>query len=413
MRTEKTLFTNHEGARLSARLDLPVGGPPAAYALFAHCFTCGKDLSVIRRISEALTSRGIAVFRFDFTGLGESDGDFADTSFSSNVEDLVAAADFLRTNHEAPQLLVGHSLGGAAVLMAASHIEECSAVVTIGAPSEPSHVKKHLACSLEEIEERGVADVKIAGRTFQVKKQFLDDLDEAASKERIAALGRALLILHSPVDEVVGIDNASEIFTAARHPKSFVSLEGADHLLTRAKDATFAGDVLAAWAIPHLSLRPPESPLEGERVFVRTERSYHTHVRTERHTFELDEPKELGGTDRGDNPYAHLLAALGACTSITLRMYADRKEWPLAAINVRLSHQKVHAKDCAECETEEGKVDVIERVVELEGPLSEEQMKRLEEIAHKCPVHTTLTSENVIRTELRGGGISGIPAKGE
>jgi uncharacterized OsmC-like protein/pimeloyl-ACP methyl ester carboxylesterase len=402
MRFIKTTFQNADGAQLAARLDLPTGGEPVACALFAHCFTCNKNLIAVRRISEALTAQGIAVLRFDFTGLGESEGDFSDTSFSSNVEDLVAAAGFLREHYEAPQLLIGHSLGGAAVLMAATRITECRAVVTIGAPSAPDHVKKLLTCSIEEIEERGEAEVSIAGRSFRIKKQFLDDLDAVETEARVVALGRPLLVLHSPIDKVVGVENASQIFVAARHPKSFVSLDQADHMLSRERDARFAGSVIAAWALPQLELKEQSSPLEGEQVFVRTEKGYYTEVRTAGHGFVLDEPKSLGGTDLGANPYAHLLAALGACTSITLKMYADRKQLPLKAINVRLSHKKVHAKDCEDCESTDGRVDIIDRLIELEGDdLTDDARARLTRIADRCPVHRTLTSENVIRTEVQ------------
>ncbi|RLB45089.1 MAG: osmotically inducible protein C [Deltaproteobacteria bacterium] len=399
MRYVDTSFVNEAGQELRGRLDLPVDGRPLAYALFAHCFTCGKDIRAVRRISECLTGAGIAVLRFDFTGLGQSEGDFADTSFSSNVDDLVAAAEFLRREHQAPQLLIGHSLGGAAVLMAASRIPESRAVVTLGAPASPANVKKLLTCSIDEIEERGEADVSIAGRSFVIKKQFLDDLDAHATRERVRRLKRPLLILHSPIDEVVGVDNASELFLAARHPKSFVSLDQANHLMSRDRDSRFAGGVIAAWALPLLNLAEYDSPLGEEKVFVRTEDTYLTAVRTANHGFVLDEPKTVGGTDLGADPYAHLLAALGACTSITLRMYADRKGFPVDAINVRLSHNKIHARDCEECEPDTGRIDVIDRVIEIEGPdLTDEARDRMLAIADRCPVHGTLTTKTIVRT---------------
>jgi uncharacterized OsmC-like protein/alpha/beta superfamily hydrolase len=406
MQTKRLNFENPSGVKLSALLDMPVNPTPNAYALFAHCFTCTKNFKAAHNLSNALNQAGIAVLRFDFTGLGDSEGDFSETGLSSNVEDVVAAAEFLKTEYEAPKILIGHSLGGAAVLQAAGRIDSTRAVTTIGAPGDPMHVEKHLATSREQIEKNGEAEIELGGKSFKIKKQFLDDLDSNRMKEAIRKLHRkALLILHSPTDNVVGIDNAATIFMAAKHPKSFVSLDQADHLLSDERDSLYAGAVIAAWArkyigIPMEKIRPAES--EDHRVVARTGKSgYRTEISASGHDLIADEPKSLGGSDMGPNPYDYLAAGLGACTTMTLRMYADRKEWPLDEIVARLKHQKVHADACEDCETKSGKLDEIDREIEVRGDLSEEQRKRLLEIADRCPVHRTLHSEIKIRTRLR------------
>lgn len=405
MRFQKLNFKNAQGERLAARLDLPLAPEPKAFALFAHCFTCTKNLTAIGNISRALNREGIAVLRFDFTGLGESEGDFADTNFSSNVEDLVAAGRFLEGEYEAPKILVGHSLGGAAVLQAAAEIPSAVAVATIGAPCKPEHVTNLLTASKETIERQGEAEVELAGRTFHIKKQFLDDLQQARMEEAIGSLKRALLIFHSPVDNIVGVDNAACIFKAAKHPKSFVSLDHADHLLSEHDDSLYVGSVLAAWAHKYLekSKAKTKEELKRDWLVVRTGGSgYRTEMLAGNHALIADEPESVGGDDSGPSPYEYLTAALGSCTSMTLRMYADRKEWSLEEIVVRLRHQKIHAEDCADCETQEGKIDQIEREIELAGDLTDEQRQRLLEIADKCPVHRTLHSEIVVETRLRG-----------
>lgn len=403
MRLERFEFPNGRGETLAALLDLP-DGDPRAYALFAHCFTCGKDVRAASRIAHSLTARGIGVLRFDFTGLGASGGEFANTNFSSNIQDLVAAADHLRRTRAAPQLLVGHSLGGAAVLAVAQELPEARAVVTIAAPSDPSHVRNLLGDSAAEIEKQGELEVTLAGRTFRIRRQFLDDIAGQRTAERVASLRRALLVMHAPRDEIVGIENATAIFTRAKHPKSFVSLDDADHLLTRPRDAEYAANVIAAWADRYLGSAAPEAEetLPAGLVQVRETGAgrFQQEVRSGKHRLLADEPEASGGLDTGPDPYGYLLAALGACTSMTIRMYAARKEWPLARTTVELRHSKIHAADCADCETKEGMVDHIDRVIALEGALSEEQRTRLLEIADKCPVHRTLTSEIRIRTVL-------------
>ncbi len=401
MSFEKLTFENPQGDTLAARLDRPKGESPCAYALFAHCFTCSKDLSAVGAISRALNRHGIAVLRFDFTGLGESEGDFADTNFSSNIDDLVVAANFLAREYEAPRILVGHSLGGAAVLQAAHELDSVQAVSTIGAPYDPEHVTRLLDDSIEDIKATGEARVTLAGRSFTIRKQFLDDLAATRMEETIHTLSRALLLFHSPVDRTVGIDNASRIFQAAKHPKSFVSLDDADHLLTTQADAEYVGVVLGAWAEKYVdrSRSTRETP-EGQ-VTTRTGTAYRTEIQAGPHALVADEPEDVGGDDAGPSPYDYLLSALGSCTGMTLRMYADRKEWSLDEAIVRLSHEKVHAADCENCDTDTGKIDRIEREIEVRGDLTDEQRDRLLEIANKCPVHRTLHREVEVRSALR------------
>ena len=405
-------FPNAEGLRLAGLIDLPAG-ETRAYALFAHCFTCGKDVHAAKRIAEGLTALGIAVLRFDFTGLGSSEGEFANTTFSSNVADLVAAADHLRRVKRAPALLIGHSLGGAAVLAAAAAVPEARAVVTIGAPSDPAHVAGLFKDAHAQIEAHGEVEVRLAGRPFRIRRAFLDDVAEQELSGRINALHKALLIFHSPTDDIVGIDNASRIFAAARHPKSFVSLAGADHLLSRRSDAAYVANVIAAWAERYLEMAPqvtavpvgaplvgaPDraaTPGDADRgvVIVRAtgQGRFQQEITAGAHRFLADEPVDAGGTDSGPNPYDFLLAALGACTAMTLRLYAERKALRLDRVAVRLRHAKVHAADCEACESKVGKVDRIERGIVLEGELDAQERARLLEIADKCPIHRTLTS---------------------
>ena len=406
-RSEKLEFPNARGELLAARLDRPQGRA-RAYALFAHCFTCSKDVLAAARISTALAEQGIAVLRFDFTGLGGSAGDFANTNFSSNVDDLVAAAAYLKAEHEAPRLLIGHSLGGAAVLRAAARIPDAAAVATIGAPCDPEHVARQLASQRAEIESRGEAEVSLGGRTFTVTRQFLADLAAQPMQEAIGKLRKALLVLHSPLDEVVGIDHATRIFVAAKHPKSFVSLDRADHLLSRRADSAYVAQVLAAWASRYVAAEQgtlEQGPSEaGERGVVTVTESgdgpYAQAIDASGHPLRGDEPEHAGGHDTGPNPSDLLMAALGSCTSMTLRMYANHKQWPLGRVSVRLTHEKIHAADCAECETKDGKLDRFDRVIAIEGDLDDEQRARLLQIADRCPVHRTLHSEVHVVTRL-------------
>lgn len=247
MKSKNIEFTGALGDKLSARLDRAEGNG-SGFALFAHCFTCSKNLKAVGHITKSLAERGISTLRFDFTGLGESDGEFENTNFSSNVQDLVAAAKYMDTELEAPDLLVGHSLGGAAVLHAAHDLESVKAVATIGAPSDPTHVKENFSMKLDEIEETGEAEVTLAGRRFNIKKQFLDDLESAGREDKISTLNRALVVLHAPLDQIVTIDNAAALYTRAKHPKSFVSLHRADHLLTNPDFSKYAGNLIAQWS---------------------------------------------------------------------------------------------------------------------------------------------------------------------
>jgi putative redox protein len=398
MPTERFQFPGAEGQQLAAALELPEQ-EPLAFALFAHCFTCGKDVLAAKRIAVALAAKGIAVLRFDFTGLGSSEGDFANSTFSSNVADLVRAADHLRETRKAPAILIGHSLGGAAVLAAAAQIPEARAVVTVAAPSDPTHVTHLFADRIDDIRKHGKVEVSLAGRPFNIKREFLDDIAEHNLMAHVATLHKALLILHSPTDDTVGIDNATRIFVAAKHPKSFVSLTGADHLLSDRRDGMYVADVIAAWAERYLDSAVPEAAADlGEaprNVVVRETRKskFQQTVSVGPHRMLADEPIGAGGEDTGPGPYDFLLAGLGACTSMTMRMYADRKSLPLDRVNVTLTHSRIHAQDCAECETKEGMLDRIDRTIAMEGALDAEQRKRLMEIADKCPVHRTLTSE--------------------
>ena len=405
MQSINLTFPNTQGQQLAARLDLPVTGQAVAYALFAHCFTCTKNLKAVANITRALAREGIATLRFDFTGLGESEGDFADTHFSSNVDDLIAAAAFLGQQYQAPSILIGHSLGGAAVLQAAGRIPSVAAVATIGAPSDPEHVTRLLGDQKAVIAERGEAEVNLAGRTFRIRKTFLDDLAEQKMHETIHTLRKPLLILHSPLDTTVGVENAARIFQAAMHPKSYISLDKADHLLSQERDSIYAGSVIAAWAANYLEAHPRDlcgDRLGDNRVVSRTgSGSFTTEICANGHALIADEPIAVGGGNAGPSPYELLAAALGACTTMTLQMYAKRKKWPLEAAQVYLHHQKIHANDCDDCETTSGTIDQIEREVELIGPLDDEQRQRLLEIADRCPVHRTLHSEIRIPTRLK------------
>jgi len=395
-------FPGAGGAMLAARLDLPPAAAPIAYALFAHCFTCSKETKAATYVSAALAERGIAVLRFDFTGLGGSGGDFASTDFSSNVEDLVFAADYLRQHHRAPAILIGHSLGGTAVLAAARRVPEAVAVATIGSPFDPAHVL-HLIKDTAAVESDGEAEVDIGGRPFRIRRQFLKDISGSKLGDNLTRMGKALLVMHSPRDTVVGIDNATQIFSAARHPKSFISLDPADHMLSRREDALYAGSILASWAAHYLDATADTAPapVPGKVVVQETrEGKFSQRVVVGHHVIRADEPVAAGGMDTGLSPYDLLLAGLGACTSMTMRMYADLKGFPLERATVELRHDKIHAADCAECETREGKVDRIERLIRLEGPLSEEQRAKLLEISNKCPVHRTLHSEIAIPTRF-------------
>lgn len=409
MRTERITFTGAQGDRLSARVDRPIDGRVQAWLLFAHCFTCSKDLRAVGNLTHALNQAGIGVFRFDFTGLGQSEGEFADTSLSSNVDDLRAAAAWMEEQLEAPAILVGHSFGGAAVIRAAGHLPSVRAVATIGAPFDPAHVTHLFEEALDEIEAEGSADVEIAGRRFTLSSDFVQDLDGRSMESAIRELRRPLLIFHSPIDQIVGVENARAIYEAARHPKSFVSLDDADHLLLDEGDSRYVGSVLAAWAARYLPPRPErgrsEAELADDAVVTRTPGdTFRTEVLARGHALLADEPVAVGGDDLGPTPYDLLAAALGACTSMTLGMYARRKGWPLDEAAIRVRHTRIHARDSERCDDREPRMDRLAREITLEGDLDEEQRARLLEIADRCPVHRTLSAGVEITTRAAEDG---------
>lgn len=396
----KVEFVGHGGNTLAGLLEQP-DAQPVATVLMAHCFTCGKDIAAASRIARALVKQGFAVMRFDFTGLGNSDGDFANTNFTSNVNDLVAAADFLRSENLAPSVLIGHSLGGTAVLNAANAIPESRGVVTIGAPADAQHVSHQFACDIETINEQGEAQVDLAGRKFVIKKQFLDDISETSST-KIGQLKKALLVLHSPIDETVSIREAERIYKAAHHPKSFISLDNANHLLTRSEDAEYVANIVSSWSSRFVHSGSDTRPkvAKGDVNIVERDHKFALDVFSDSHHWLADEPTALGGNNTGPDPYEQLLAALGTCSAMTVRMYADRKKWPLDDVVITLRHGREHLSDCLDCEDAGKQLDVLERDIEFVGDLTEEQRARLLQIADKCPVHKTLTGQLAIRSNL-------------
>ncbi|WP_417241030.1 alpha/beta fold hydrolase [Celeribacter halophilus] len=405
MHSEKITFPGAADVELAARLDRPEG-PVRAAAILAHCFTCSKDIAAARRIAGRLAGLGIAVLRFDFTGLGHSGGEFANTNFSSNVADLLAAADWMAGQNMPAQLLIGHSLGGAAALKAAPQIESLRSVITIAAPAEPGHVAHNFGGKLDEIHEKGHAMVNLAGRKIEIRKQFLEDISKASLADALPRLGAALLVLHAPRDAIVSIDNASTIFMAAKHPKSFVSLDSADHLLSREADAEYAADLISAWSSRYLDLLPepvtPDAPEGVVRVAEAEAGGFRQDVTIGgKHQLVADEPISIGGTDQGPSPYQLLSAALGACTTMTIRMYARRKKITLSNVVCDVTHNKSHSEDCEGCDKSATKVDVFHRHIRLEGDLTAEERASLLAIADKCPVHRTLHSQAQIVTDLK------------
>jgi putative redox protein len=411
-RTLRLTFTGSLGHELAARLDIPAGGV-RAHALLAHCFTCSKDIVAARRIAARLASLGIAVLRFDFTGLGSSEGEFQSTNFSSNVEDLVLAADHLRAHYRAPAILIGHSLGGAAVLAAAHRIPEAKAVVTIGAPSDVAHVLHQFQAHIEDIERDGVANVTLAGRTFPISRGLVEDARGQVLERHIANLRKALLVMHAPRDQIVGIEHATAIFTAAKHPKSFVSLDSADHLLSDSQDAAYAAEVLAAWASRYVP-KGDESQEDRHVGVVAAETGagkFQNAIVAGHHRLLADEPVSAGGLDSGPSPYDYLAAALAACTSMTLRIYADHKQLALGRVTVSVAHGKLPAEHCRDCgeaaEGRTGKIDRFELVITVEGGVDAATAAKLAEIADKCPVHRTLDARSAVVTRIAGDQASG------
>ena len=396
----KIHFTNRTDQQLAGTLELPPGGEWQATALFAHCFTCTRNIKAARNITRALAKAGFAVLRFDFTGLGESEGDFADTHFSSNLDDLEDAARWLEKELAAPQLLIGHSLGGTAVLAVAERLNSVRAISTIGSPAHPEHVLKQFGSDVERIEQAGSAEVQLAGRPFRIRNDFIQDARSHSMAERMRKLRRALLILHSPVDDIVSIDNAQSIYEAALHPKSFISLDDADHLLSRDADSAYVGDVLASWAHRFLKL-PAIEAVDGARIRGRTDDQFLCSMQLGSHHLIADEPEKMGGSNLGPDPYQQLTGALGACTVMTLNMYARHKNLPVERVTCDVTHERIHASDCKDCESDTGHISQLTRSISIEGKLDEAQRQRMLEIADRCPVHRTLEGEIKIRTALK------------
>lgn len=398
-------FKGSLGSTLAAKLHLP-DGPTRAYAIFAHCFTCTKDILAARKIADELAKRGVALFRFDFTGLGASAGEFEDTTFTSNIGDILSAAEYLRENYQAPSILIGHSLGGAAILAAAGGVPEAKAVATIGAPADADHVIHNFSDHLDEIEVNGLAELKLAGRPFKIKREFIEDLRNQSIAERVSKMNKALMILHAPNDATVGIENAAVIYTAAKHPKSFVSLDTADHLLSNPQDVAYVAEVIAAWAsryVDYDNAAEQGEVVQGVEVTETKEGKFQNAVRVGHHSLIADEPESVGGHDTGPTPYDYLNIALGACTSMTIRMYADFKKIPLKRVSVNVTHDKTHAEDCEACELDDaasGKIDRFERAITLEGDFDDATRAKMLKIADKCPVHKTLEANAAIVTKL-------------
>ena len=404
MKKEKISFKNEQGMTLSGHLHLPADQKPHTFVIFAHCFTCNKNFKAVKNISFGLTQYGFAVMSFDFTGLGDSEGNFSDTNFSSNLEDLQAAAAYLKEKYKAPELLVGHSLGGAAVLMAASKIDNVKAVATIAAPSAPEHVLHLIKEKIDVVKENGVAEVNIGGRPFKIKAQFIEDLENDQKLQSLESLRKALMVLHSPQDKIVGIENAKEIYNRAHHPKSFVSLDGASHLLEDDSDSIYVGNMIAVWANRYLEgvqKRKLSTDAQTVAAIGGVEDQLTTEIVSEGHHIVADEPEDIGGNNFGPTPYGLLTSALAACTAITLRMYANRKKWPVEEVLVHVNHEKRHDKDVKGEDEGKGKISFFDRSIEIKGELTEEQIERLMEIADKCPVHKTLESDIKVKTEYQ------------
>lgn len=402
MSSTKVSFNNNRGNKLSGIIEFPLHQKPTVYALFAHVFTGNKSLSATRNITKALTQQGVAVLRFDFSGLGQSEGKFEDTNFSTNVEDMLSAANFLKENYREPSLVVGHSLGGAAAIETASRLDSVVAVATIGTPSEPKHVMHLLSCNMDEIMEKGESIVNIGGADVTIKKQFVEDLSNHKLSETLADFDKAMLIMHSPQDTVVEIENAAKIYHTAKHPKSFITLDNADHMLTNKQDALYAGNVIATWMRRYIDVEEEEKLTTDKQVIARLgDDGFTTDIMAGGHPILADEPKSAGGDDLGASPYELLNASLGACTAMTLQMYARRKNWPLEEVRVHLNYSKSHIQDSIEYKDPNTRIDHFERLVEVEGDLSQEQLERLLEIADKCPIHKTLSTPNFFKTTVK------------
>ena len=404
MKNTKLDIINNKGHKLQAYLELPANQKPNYYAIFAHCFSCTSTLSAVKNISRALTNHGFGVVRFDFTGLGRSEGEFAESHFSGNVDDLLAVDAFMKINYEAPGLLVGHSLGGAAVIVAASKLENIKAVATIGAPASVSHVTHLFSHDIKEIKEKGEVEVNIGGRPFRINEEFVNDFSKTDLSVIIKELRKPLLVLHSPFDKIVGIENAHKIYHDAMHPKSFVSLDDADHLLSQSKDSLYAGNMIGTWVKRYFE--PIDNKMistKGEQLVAHLnlmEDNFTTSIQTSKHTLIADEPESVGGDDFGPSPYDFLSAGLAACTVMTLRLYAERKKWDLQEVYAYISYSKKHSDDLNIDVDSPTRFDHLSKRLKFVGDLDDKQKQRLKEIASKCPVHRTLQSQIIIETEL-------------
>lgn len=399
MKIEKLRIVNRHGLTLSAMLDLPVIGRPLAYAIFAHCFTCSGNFRPVRQISQQLTQLGIGVLRFDFTGLGHSEGEFANSHFSANVEDMEDVYGYMQEHYQAPQLLIGHSLGGAAAIVGAATFPQVKAVVTIGTPASVEHTTRHFSHQIDDIEAKGEVMVNIGGRPFTIDRNFVEQFAQINLPEITHALKKPLLVMHSPVDDIVDISNAQQLFHQAFHPKSFVSLDQADHLLTNDTDSRYVGSVIAGWVQRYLPLQGDALDTKGEQLVAQLkpqEDGFTTNIQTQHHAFVADEPASVGGSSLGATPYEYLSAALAACTTMTLKIYAESRKWDLQEVYVYISHNKQHVDDMGN----KTFLDVLDKKLELVGNLDETQRQKLKEIASKCPVHRTLLGEVVIETAL-------------
>ncbi len=401
MKIARVSFKNKNGQNLSGRLYLPLDNPPRFFALFAHCFTCSKNFKAVSNISDTLSQYGVALLSFDFTGLGNSEGDFEDSGFSSNISDLVAASEYLEKKYQAPKLLIGHSLGGAAVIFAAEKLDAVKAVVTLGAPSEPKHVKHLFEEGIEEIKREGRAKVNIGGRPFYISREFVEDLEAKNLSEVLADLRKAVLIMHAPQDQVVDISNAATLYQHAHHPKSFISLDKADHLLTAEVESRYAGEIISTWVKKYLPAEISENDTEGHQVKVRLfGKGYTSEILTPYHHLLADEPKSVGGENLGPTPYDLLMAALGTCTVMTLKMYAERKGWNSDEIVVFMNHDKVHKHDSQDFDKPGAKVSRFTRIIQISGETTDEMKTKLLEIADKCPVHRTLHEDIIVETSF-------------
>lgn len=404
MKSTKLQIVNKNGHQLHAYLELPANQKPNYYAIFAHCFTCSSTLSAVKNISRALTTHGFGVVRFDFTGLGRSEGEFAESHFSANVSDILAVHEFIKVNYKAPSLLVGHSLGGAAVLVAASKLNDIKAVATIGAPSTVSHVKHLFSHDIHELPENTKTEVNIGGRPFVINKEFVNDFDKTDLPAIVKKLRKPLLIMHSPIDMIVGIENARELYVKAHHPKSFISLDNADHLLMKERDSVYAGNMIGAWVDRYFPRQQNEMlATEGEQLIAHLnliEDNFTTKIQMKNHDLIADEPVSVGGDDFGPSPYQLLYASLAACTTMTLKMYADRKQWDLQEVFVYISHSKRKNTELGIELEKPTRLDFITKKLKFVGNLTNEQKERLKEIAAKCPVHRTLESQVVFESEI-------------